>query len=44
MASSIVELFTIGKTAKGLDLWFVKISTGPGKKAIWFDCGIHARE
>jgi murein tripeptide amidase MpaA len=22
----------------------LKISTGPGKKAVWVDCGIHARE
>ncbi|XP_047736396.1 inactive metallocarboxypeptidase ECM14 [Hyalella azteca] len=38
------SLVSLGKTVEGRDLWQLKISVGAGKKAVWIDCGIHARE
>ncbi|CAC5419667.1 CPA2 [Mytilus coruscus] len=43
-----LERFNLGRTTiEGRQIWAVKISTdlnGSGKKAVWIECGTHARE
>ncbi|CAB3381396.1 Hypothetical predicted protein [Cloeon dipterum] len=40
----IVSVQDIGTSIEGRPLRVVKLSNGPGKKAIWFDSVLHARE
>ncbi|KAJ9061299.1 hypothetical protein DSO57_1022094 [Entomophthora muscae] len=35
---------SIGRSVEGRDLFAFKISTGPGRRSIWINGGIHARE
>ena len=41
---SLVTLHTIGYSSEGRPLKLVKVGQGYGKKAIWIDGGIHARQ
>ncbi|XP_023300199.2 zinc carboxypeptidase A 1-like [Lucilia cuprina] len=41
---NVVSLFVAGKTYEGRDILGVKISYGPGKKGIFLEGGMHARE
>nr|AAI70398.1 Hypothetical protein LOC100126651 [Xenopus laevis]AAI70404.1 Hypothetical protein LOC100126651 [Xenopus laevis] len=42
----LVSLFTIGKSYEGRSLYVLKLGkdTNSYKKAVWMDCGMHARE
>lgn len=43
----VVTSSVFGQTFEGRNMTFLKISVNPGgkqKKAVWIDCGIHARE
>lgn len=44
--SKVATIETIGKSFEGRDLKVIKISSGSssGKKKIWIDAGLHARE
>uniref|UniRef100_A0A9J8CFC0 Carboxypeptidase A6 n=1 Tax=Cyprinus carpio carpio TaxID=630221 RepID=A0A9J8CFC0_CYPCA len=42
----LVELFSIGQSYEGRPLYVLQLGkrTRPFKKAVWIDCGVHARE
>lgn len=40
----LVSLYSAGTTFEERDIKVVKLATASGKKGIWIDCGIHARE
>ncbi|XP_008937442.1 PREDICTED: carboxypeptidase A6-like, partial [Merops nubicus] len=42
----LVHMFSVGKSYEGRPLFVLKLgeSSRPYKKAVWMDCGIHARE
>ncbi|NXY90529.1 CBPA6 Carboxypeptidase, partial [Alcedo cyanopectus] len=42
----LVHLFSVGESYEGRPLFVLKLGrrTRPSKKAVWMDCGIHARE
>ncbi|XP_059380588.1 carboxypeptidase A6 [Carassius carassius] len=42
----LVELFSIGQSYEGRPLYVLQLGkrTRPSKKAVWIDCGVHARE
>lgn len=44
--SSIVKVWSIGKSSEGREIYVVKISSGESndKPAVFIDAGIHARE
>ncbi|XP_069710312.1 carboxypeptidase A6 isoform X3 [Phaenicophaeus curvirostris] len=44
--SDLVHMFSVGKSYEGRPLFVLKLGkrSRPYKKAVWIDCGIHARE
>lgn len=36
--------YTAGKTFEGRDMVVLRLKSPTAKRAIWIDCGIHARE
>ncbi|KAM8966445.1 carboxypeptidase A6 [Pelodytes ibericus] len=43
--SHLISMFSVGKSYEGRPLYVLKLGKmAPKKKAIWIDCGIHARE
>ncbi|XP_043082411.1 carboxypeptidase A6 [Puntigrus tetrazona] len=42
----LVDLFSIGQSYEGRPLYVLQLGkrTRPSKKAVWIDCGVHARE
>uniref|UniRef100_A0A3B4UK53 Carboxypeptidase A6 n=1 Tax=Seriola dumerili TaxID=41447 RepID=A0A3B4UK53_SERDU len=42
----LVEMFSIGKSYEGRPLYVLQLGkrSRPQKKAVWIDCGVHARE
>ncbi|KAM9278945.1 LOW QUALITY PROTEIN: carboxypeptidase A6 [Cariama cristata] len=44
--SDLVHMFSVGKSYEGRPLFVLKLGkrSRPYKKAVWLDCGIHARE
>ncbi|KAI7792779.1 carboxypeptidase A6 [Triplophysa rosa] len=42
----LVDMFSIGRSYEGRPLYVLKLGkrTRPYKKAVWIDCGVHARE
>ncbi|XP_068018665.1 carboxypeptidase A6 [Melanerpes formicivorus] len=44
--SDLVHMFSVGESYEGRPLFVLKLGTRsrPYKKAVWIDCGIHARE
>ncbi|XP_052452335.1 carboxypeptidase A6 [Carassius gibelio] len=42
----LVELFSIGQSYEGRPLYVLQLGkrSRPSKKAVWIDCGVHARE
>ncbi|XP_035175381.1 carboxypeptidase A6 [Oxyura jamaicensis] len=44
--SDLVHMFSVGKSYEGRPLFVLKLGkrARPYKKAVWIDCGIHARE
>ncbi|XP_009081807.1 PREDICTED: carboxypeptidase A6-like, partial [Acanthisitta chloris] len=44
--SDLVHMFSVGKSYEGRPLYVLKLGkrSRPYKKALWIDCGIHARE
>ncbi|CAM2106729.1 unnamed protein product, partial [Caretta caretta] len=44
--SDLVHMFSVGKSYEGRPLFVLKLGkrTRPYKRAVWIDCGIHARE
>ncbi|NXT03906.1 CBPA6 Carboxypeptidase, partial [Prunella fulvescens] len=44
--SDLVHMFSVGKSYEGRPLYVLKLGkrSRPYKKAVWIDCGIHARE
>ncbi|XP_058687872.1 carboxypeptidase A6 [Poecile atricapillus] len=44
--SDLVHMFSVGKSYEGRPLYVLKLGkrSRPYKKAVWMDCGIHARE
>lgn len=41
---TIAFILDLTTSSEGLPVHGLKISTGPGKKAIYIECGVHARE
>ncbi|XP_048214633.1 carboxypeptidase A6 [Perognathus longimembris pacificus] len=44
--SGLLQMFSIGRSYEGRDLFILKLGrkSGAYKRAVWMDCGIHARE
>ncbi|XP_010215087.1 PREDICTED: carboxypeptidase A6 [Tinamus guttatus] len=44
--SDLIHMFSVGKSYEGRPLFVLKLGkrSQPYKKAVWIDCGIHARE
>lgn len=42
--NSFVKVYSAGKSFQGRNMSVAKIDTGSTQRALWFDCGIHARE
>ncbi|XP_030612634.1 carboxypeptidase A6 [Archocentrus centrarchus] len=44
--SNLVDMFSIGKSYEGRPLYVLQLGKRrrPQKKAVWIDCGVHARE
>jgi hypothetical protein len=40
----LASMYTAGKTYEGRDLNVIVLKTPTSQRAIWIDCGIHARE
>ena len=41
---NVTSMMHLGHTTEGRMLHGIKISSGAGRKAVWIDCVIHARE
>jgi len=42
--SAIAQKFSVGNSYEGRPMYAVKLSSGAGKKTLFMNCGIHARE
>lgn len=44
--SDLVDMFSVGKSYEGRPLYVLQLGkrSRPQKKAVWIDCGVHARE
>jgi len=43
-SSNIAQKFSVGNSYEGRPMYAVKLSSGAGKKTLFMNCGIHARE